>query len=707
MQKIREKGNAMKSIKFKIVVAVILSSLMTIGICGGIAIVNSFKTSYAASEKEMEAYCENRSEELNKTMEKIEQSVDTLSDVALKKLEDVQKFQTDAAYVEAYTEMLSDIILTAAEDTSGALTAYIRYNPDFTDPESGIFFTRSSSEEVFSSVTPTDFSMYEEDDTEHVGWYYIPVKNGKPTWMTPYYNANIDVYMISYVVPLFIGDTSIGILGMDIDYSILSSQVDQSAIFGSGYAFLADEAGNVMYHPDLEVGTAFESIDGGLTPLIAALADPEAEQTVRQYSYQGKNKVMCYYDLRNGMKYVMTAPEKELRSGAEQLAGMILTGTFLAMLLSVAIGFVAGVILVKPIRQIDGIVSETAELNFAHNSASDELYRRKDETGRMAHSLHNMRKNLRKMVADIRTTYQDLSVSMEQLSETTRRVNEMSETNSDTTQELAAAMEQTASTMLNVNTTISDIKDRAADIRLRAEEGKEGSDEVKNRALQLKDKTQIAGDKTREMYEDVQKKTAEAMEQAKAVEKINQFTQAILDISSQTNLLALNAPIEAARAGEAGKGFAVVAGEIGQLASQTSSTVGNINDIIEEVNHAVANMTACLQDSIEFLEETVLKDYEEFMSVANQYNEDADGFDKDMTVISEQINTLLSSIMNITEAVDSVSSTIDEAASGVTSIAQKTLDVAGIVEGNTGLVENNRQNMVRLKNIIEMFHDGQ
>ena len=95
-------------------------------------------------------------------------------------------------------------------------------------------------------------------------------------------------------------------------------------------------------------------------------------------------------------------------------------------------------------------------------------------------------------------------------------------------------MEQTASTMLNVNTTISDIKDRAADIRLRAEEGKEGSDEVKNRALQLKDKTQIAGDKTREMYEDVQKKTAEAMEQAKAVEKINQFTQAILDISSQT-----------------------------------------------------------------------------------------------------------------------------------------------------------------------------
>ena len=79
------------------------------------------------------------------------------------------------------------------------------------------------------------------------------------------------------------------------------------------------------------------------------------------------------------------------------------------------------------------------------------------------------------------------------------------------------------------------------------------------------------------MYENVQQKTEAAMEQAKAVEKINQFTQAILEISSQTNLLALNASIEAARAGEAGKGFAVVAGEIGTLAAQTSTTVGSIN----------------------------------------------------------------------------------------------------------------------------------
>ena len=266
-------------------------------------------------------------------------------------------------------------------------------------------------------------------------------------------------------------------------------------------------------------------------------------------------------------------------------------------------------------------------------------------------------------------------------------------------------MEETAATMETVNTTVSDIKERATDIERYSKEGRESSVEVKERAGQLKLKTQAASEKTVQMYENVQQKTEAAMEQAKAVEKINQFTQAILEISSQTNLLALNASIEAARAGEAGKGFAVVAGEIGTLAAQTSTTVGSINEIIDEVNQAVANMTGCLKESTDFLEQTVLKDYEDFMGVADQYTKDATVFDDDMSAISGQINTLLSSIVEIADAMQGVSSTVSEAADGVTDIAQKTLEVSGIVQGNETLVDNNRENIVRLNSVIEMFHD--
>ena len=695
----------MKSIKTKIIVTVILCSLVSTFICGAISIVNSVSTSYEDSQQEMQLKCVSQSDELDTMMQNVSQSVEMVYSIAVAKLEHAASFRTSRDYVDTYTKQMLPILMQSAQNTKGALTAYIRYNPEFTEPTSGLFLTRDNSDSEFESVTPTDFSMYDPSDVEHVGWYYIPVQNGKETWMEPYLNSNIGVYMISYVIPIEVDGESIGIIGMDIDFSEFTDTIDSLSIFDSGYGFLVNESGKVMYHKDLEIGSNLADADSGLQSVVDALGNEQTEETAVSYTYQGKDKVMYYKTLENGMKFVLTAPKTELQEKSRQLAKQIFGGAAFAMILTIIIGTVLGFTITKPITQIDGIVKQTAKFEFASNPANQHLYKRKDETGRMAISLHNMRKNLRQMVANIRHVYTDLKNTTEQLSDTTKRVREMSSVNTDTTQELAAAMEETAATMETVNTTVSDIKERATDIERYSKEGRESSVEVKERAGQLKLKTQAASEKTVQMYENVQQKTEAAMEQAKAVEKINQFTQAILEISSQTNLLALNASIEAARAGEAGKGFAVVAGEIGTLAAQTSTTVGSINEIIAEVNQAVANMTGCLKESTDFLEQTVLKDYEDFMGVADQYTKDATVFDDDMSAISGQINTLLSSIVEIADAMQGVSSTVSEAADGVTDIAQKTLEVSGIVQGNETLVDNNRENIVRLNSVIEMFHD--
>ena len=695
----------MKSIKTKIIVTVILCSLVSTFICGAISIVNSVSTSYEDSQREMQLKCVSQSSELDTMMQNVSQSVEMVYSIAVAKLEHAASFRTSKDYVDTYTKQMLPILMQSAQNTKGALTAYIRYNPEFTEPTSGLFLTRDNSDSEFESVTPTDFSMYDPSDVEHVGWYYIPVQNGKETWMEPYLNSNIGVYMISYVIPIEVDGESIGIIGMDIDFSEFTNTIDSLSIFDSGYGFLANDSGEVMYHKDLEIGSNLADADSGLQAVVDALGNEQTEETAVSYTYQGKDKVMYYKTLENGMKFVLTAPKTELQEKSRQLAKQIFGGAAFAMILTIIIGTVLGFTITKPITQIDGIVKQTAEFEFASNPANQHLYKRKDETGRMAISLHNMRKNLREMVGNIRHVYADLNNTTEQLSDTTKRVREMSNVNTDTTQEIAAAMEETAATMETVNTTVSDIKERATDIERYSSEGREASVEVKERADQLKLKTQAASEKTVQMYENVQRKTEAAMEQAKAVEKINQFTQAILEISSQTNLLALNASIEAARAGEAGKGFAVVAGEIGKLATQSSTTVGSINEIIAEVNEAVANMTGCLKESTDFLEQTVLKDYEDFMGVADQYTKDATVFDDDMSAISGQINTLLKSIVEIADAMQGVSSTVSEAADGVADIAQKTLEVSGIVQGNETLVDNNRENIVRLNSVIEMFHD--
>lgn len=691
------------SIRTKIIAIVVIITAVTSVLCGGITINKLMEMSNKDAEEFIRMKSVQNTQEINAQLSRVEQSVDTLYDVLLSELDDPEAFRSSKEYVDNYTSRIAGILEDFGKNTEGALTCYVRYNPEFTEPTSGLFLSRSNSESEFEYLTPTDFSMYGEDDLDHVGWYYLPVKNKAPIWMDPYENSNIGVYMISYVIPIYINDVSYGIVGMDIDFSVLQNLVGKETIYDSGYSMMLNSSNAVMIHPELELGTSLEAMnDQGVNQLLEYIHQGD-NQNCFSYSYNGQKKLAYAATLQNGMKLALIVPMKEVFAEANAIKNLIIVIDSFILVIAILVGiFVSGTI-TKPLQRVTEIVKKTAVFDFSPNPDSKKLMKENNEIGEIACSLHMMRKEIRGMTEKIQTTYENVSSDMDALNENSKQMNEACEDNSAVTQEIAASVEEAAASTQTVTTSIEKVTVQTQDIEQASVRGEESSKEIKERAGTLQQRTKQAMERTMELYHLVDEKAKKAMERSKAVDKINELTGAIMDISSQTNLLALNASIEAARAGDAGKGFAVVAGEIGTLAKQTVNTVESIDTIIDEVNGAVESMTECIKEIISFLDETVVGDYQDFTEVGKQYYEDAVSFEEDMIRIRGNAVELMTEMENISDAVHCISKTVEEAAQGVGQIAEKTSDIAAQTGDNTMMVARSKESAERLNEVAEVL----
>ena len=630
--------------------------------------------------------------------------MDTLSEVAMSNF-DYDSFRQSKDYADTYTETIQQAVLDFANHTNGAVTAYLRYNPNYSNPTSGVFAQRQSVDSDLQCLTPTDFSMYDESDVEHVGWYYLPVQAKKAIWMSPYMNENINIYMISYVVPLFAEDgTSIGIVGMDIDFSQITDLVDKTKVYQSGYAFLTDASAAVMYHKNADEGTKLSDLDSSLSKSTDFIGDDGNQGKTMDYSYKNENKKFAFYNLDNGMKLVLTAPVSEIYSEAYGLAKMIILAMIVAFILSAVIGIVMGTGLTKPIRQLTSVIEQTAALDFRPTEAGAKLRKQKDEIGDMATKIHDMRKKLRAMMENLQQTQQVLETNTGNLNQLMKQNSAYAEDNSAATQELAAGMEETSANAAHIVENVGIMKESSDNIQKLAEDGEKNSGQIQERAGEMERISTESRHKTDQMYAVMKQKTDAAVEQAKSVQKINALTDNIKQISSQTNLLALNANIEAARAGEAGRGFAVVASEIGDLATQTLDTVSTIDEIVGEVNSSVSNMTECLTTIMEFLEQTVLGDYEHFAQVGEQYHADADTFQQIMQQTKEAVDALEQHIGEISSTVSEINSMVEQSTDGISGIAEKSGSTQNLVTEGYDKLQECTQSVNVIRDFVAQFH---
>jgi methyl-accepting chemotaxis protein len=241
--------------------------------------------------------------------------------------------------------------------------------------------------------------------------------------------------------------------------------------------------------------------------------------------------------------------EQMARLQEKSILWLTIAGSFV-LLLSVGIGHLVALRIVRPLQQAVTAIEQVAQGDLSHPLHHEGT----DETARVLSGVERMRTSLGHIVQDIRQGVVAIAGASSEIAEGNTDL-------SHRTEQAAANLEETAASMHELNGTVLHSAEAAGQAR----------------------ELVASASQTASTGGDMMARVVQTMNDInQSSEKINKIVGVIDSIAFQTNILALNAAVEAARAGEQGRGFAVVAGEVRILAQRSAEAAKEIKALITE-----------------------------------------------------------------------------------------------------------------------------
>lgn len=330
-----------------------------------VAIALSSKILTEGASAQMNLFCEERADDINLEMVRIEDAVSSLARWTRSRIPDVETIKEDAELRDAIVDDADDLIRFMTEHNDFIEGAYIHYSLDvtgITDREEGVYYTRNDDGN-FKTIPFTQEEIVNDPVAED--WYYGPIRLGKAAWTKPYYDYSVEEHIISYIEPVFIGDTPVAVIGIDISFTRVINRVDTFSYQESGYMFLKEADGTVHYHYDDLVDGDTHGDEMDQVQENGDLMDkPATGKELVRYDFEGRERAMAFVTLRNGMKLVLCDGYANIyRERDNAVVLMIILSVLITMLIAI-VSVVMVNRITDPLRKITEAARAVSEDNF-------------------------------------------------------------------------------------------------------------------------------------------------------------------------------------------------------------------------------------------------------------------------------------------------------------------------------------------------------
>ncbi|QQX81519.1 methyl-accepting chemotaxis protein [Shewanella sp. KX20019] len=339
----------------------------------------------------------------------------------------------------------------------------------------------------------------------------------------------------------------------------------------------------------------------------------------------------------------------------------------------VAIFYILRVLVIVPLAHV---VEAMNDIATGDGDLSRKLpVQSQDEIGRLALAFNQF-------IAQIHGTITKVSETSEQILADATALDTLSNTNNQRVQSQLVDAEAAVTAITQLSGSAFEVANSAkstADEASRADQEVEHSQAQFDAGLALTDRLANELTLSASSVEQLQQET----------QKIDEVVVVINAIAEQTNLLALNAAIEAARAGEQGRGFAVVADEVRTLASRTQQATGEIQKMIQLVQHRVKETVTVMQSS-------------------QSLSSDALTHSKEIKLLLGKVTEIVSNISNMNLDVASSAKEQTEVTAGISRSLDELVAVSGSASIDSEKLAKSSDRLFhqgeKLRDLVKSFH---